>query len=71
MKRIFGRCVGVVKLFILTKACRSEMNRIANEAFQKGWNNGYERGHLAGWMKLRQQVKNPWKYPHQFEKAAQ
>lgn len=45
---------------------RKVIQKIDSDAYQRGWNNGFDKGHLRGWMQLRNKVHNGGnKYPHE------
>ena len=44
---------------------RKFVARLDAEAYSRGWNVGFDKGHLRGWLDLRGRINNrPDKYPH-------
>jgi hypothetical protein len=45
-------------------AFRNQVNRLRREAYQDGWNNGFDRGHLRGFIAMRNRTKNGNRYQY-------
>lgn len=57
-------------LVIYVKALRpsslaATLRRREGEAYQRGFENGFDKGHRRGWIELREKIGKANKYPHE------
>jgi len=47
-------------------ALAASLKRREAEAYQRGWDVGFDKGHRRGWLELRAKIRNGGnKYPHE------
>lgn len=46
-------------------ALRAYLQRERADAFQQGFESGFDKGHRRGWMQLREKIGKANKYPHE------
>lgn len=46
-------------------ALASTLRRREAEAYKRGWDTGFDKGHRRGWIELREKIGKANKYPHE------
>ena len=46
-------------------ALAAYLNKREADAYLRGWNTGFDKGHRRGWIALREKIGKANKYPHE------
>lgn len=65
MKKYLQFALDYMRLFV-PGALQNLLDEVAREAYQDGWEHGFDIGHRRGWLQLRSKLtKAQNKYPHE------
>lgn len=46
-------------------ALAASLKKREAEAYRRGWDTGFDKGHRRGWIELREKIGKANKYPHE------